>query len=106
VNCKTVSLAIEFIVDKKDSFSWPILQAVCIQAVVLLICTGYKDGGARFDSCVVVSVAFWLIAFTVVVIRGKSATVFSRAFVQWGLIPFVVFGTPVVRLIMERLQSG
>jgi hypothetical protein len=78
----------------RSSYAGPIVQALVTQAVVTIFCSGFKDGGFLLAASMIASGLFWLCAIGMVV-RGASGL--GRNFVRWGLVPFALIGTPLIR---------
>ncbi len=84
-------------------FLWPILNAVLIQALVILFCSGFRDGGIIFLASMVASVPFWLTSVAIVAWRGQTSTRLEVFFLRWGLVFFVVFGTLFLKPLIAQL---
>lgn len=82
---------------------WPLVQAIVIQGIAVLCCSGYRDGGGILHASLIAAALFWLCVIAVVIVGPTEPSRIQTEFVRWGLIPFVLLGTPVVRSLASQL---
>jgi hypothetical protein len=81
-------------------------QALLIQAVALLLPLSLILDGERTLNAVAVScVLFWFTFFFLSLSHRFHLTRFDLLFLRWGLLAFVLIGTPLLRPAVERWMS-
>ena len=77
-------------------------QALLIPAVALLAAGLILDGGNTLNAVAVSCVLFWVTFFFLSLSHRFHLTRFRLLFLRWGLLAFVLIGTPLLRPVMER----
>jgi hypothetical protein len=78
-------------------------QAILSQGLVILFCSGFKDGGKILLASLIASTLFWL---CVPVVVWRARTPITLAFLRWGFIPFAIIGMLALRpLIWSATQN-
>jgi hypothetical protein len=81
---------------------WPIMQAFVIQGVAILFFATVMDGGITLQASLIASAPFWL-CVPFLAWRDSTPSLFARMFVRWGLIVFIVAGTPALRPLILQM---
>ena len=81
-------------------------QALLIQAVALFLAAGLTlDGGNTLNAVAVSCALFWVTFLLLSLSHRFHLTRFRRLFLRWGLLAFVLVGTPLLRPVVERWAS-
>src|SRR5688572_17092980 len=91
---------------RRSVYFWPVVQALAIQVVALVFCSGSRDGGVILRASIIASAPFWLCAIAIIVWRAYLPTQFEIRFVRWGLVLFLVFGTLLIRLVLLEFRQA
>jgi hypothetical protein len=82
--------------DQETPIPWrACVPALLIQVLAFCITTG-PDGGISHEACLLASLPYWIGAVSILVWRRGRLSRLERQFVRWGLLPFVVVGTPIL----------
>jgi len=78
----------------RDVYTRPLIQAFALQLVLVFLydyCC--LDLGEHRQACCYSSVVFWLGTVLILVRRPRKPTRGDLAFIRWGLLPIVLFGS-------------
>src|SRR4051812_35868848 len=75
-------------------------HASVIQLLALLLTGTVMDGGATQNACTLASFLFWICAVSLLLWHRASRA--DLLFFRWGLLAFVLIGTPLLRPVVER----
>jgi hypothetical protein len=72
-----------------------------IQLLAWLIIGSALDGGATQSAFTLASLLFWACASTLLAWRRDRASGIDLLFLRWGLLSFVLIGTPLLRPVVQ-----
>jgi len=79
-------------------------HASVIQLVALFITGLSVDGETTLSACALASLLFWTSAVSLLLWHRGRASRMDLFFLRWGLLAFVLIGTPLVRPVVERSE--
>lgn len=77
------------------------IHASIIQLVAWLLTSAMLDGGRTQGAFALASLFFWICAASLLWWRQNQTSRFDQFFLRWGLLAFVLVGTPLFRPIVE-----
>ena len=78
--------------------------ALVIQGLALFVTCTAPDAGRSMNACVLASLPFWACSVFLLSWHGDRVPRPGLLFVRWGLLAFVLLGTPVlIHLLGDRL---
>jgi hypothetical protein len=83
-----------------DRIPWT--YAFVIQVLALVMASTAQDGGATQNACTLASLLFWSCSASLVLWHRGRVSRTDVLFLRWGLLAFVLIGTPVLRPVVER----
>jgi hypothetical protein len=79
-------------------------HASVIQLLALFIESTSLDGGTTLNACALASLLFWTCSGSLFLWRRGRASRIDLLFFRWGLVAFVLVGTPLFRPVVERWE--
>jgi hypothetical protein len=79
-------------------------HASVIQLLALFITGTSLDGGATLNSCALASLLFWTCAISLLSWDGGRTSHVKLFFLRWGLLAFVLIGTPLFRPVVQEWE--
>jgi hypothetical protein len=77
-------------------------HASVIQLLAWLITATTLDGGTTQNACALASLLFWTCSASLLWWHDGRASRLDLFFLRWGLLAFVLIGTPLLRPAVER----
>ena len=77
-------------------------HASVIQLLALFVTGTSRNGGTTLNACTLASLLFWTCSVSLLLWHGGPASHVERFFFRWGLLAFVLIGTPLLWPIVER----
>ena len=77
-------------------------HASVIQLFALLIIGSALDGGTTQYACTLASLLFWTCSGSLLLWHRGRASRIDLLFLRWGLLAFVLIGTPLFRPVVEQ----
>src|ERR1700693_1742871 len=79
-------------------------HASVIQLLALFISSGLMDRGTTLNACTLASLLFWTCSVSVLSWHRGRVSRMGLLFLRWGLLAFVLVGTPLLRPVLERWE--
>ena len=79
-------------------------HASVIQLLALLIANTGLDGGTTLYACALASLLFWTCALPLLRWHRGRASRAGLLFLRWGLLPFVLIGTPLLWPVVSQWE--
>jgi hypothetical protein len=77
-------------------------HASVIQLLALFITGASPDAGVATGACTLASLLFWTCSASLLWWHQSRALRIDLFFLRWGLLAFVLIGTPLLRPVVER----
>ena len=76
-------------------------HASVIQLVALFVLNSTGDGGATLHAGALASLLFWACSISLLLWHRGRVSILDLLFLRWGLLAFVLIGTPWLRPVIE-----
>src|SRR5262249_39853753 len=91
---------------EQDRMPWRFgTHASVIQLLALFIRGTTLDGGITQGACTLASLLFWTCSASLFWLHEGRPSRFDLFFLRWGLLVFVLIGTPLLRPVVEQWES-
>jgi hypothetical protein len=80
------------------------IHASAIQLLALILADTALDGGIDGRACTLASLLFWTCSTLLLRMRGCCPWYGGLLFLRWGLLAFVLIGTPVLRPVVQQWE--
>jgi hypothetical protein len=77
-------------------------HASAIQLLALFIAGVSLDGGTTLNACALASLLFWTCSVSLLLWHDGRASRLYLVVFRWGLLAFVLIGTPLLRPVVEQ----